>query len=120
MKRLNGLVLAVLFGFAAVASAEEGTAARHRHWAKKHPRRAEVRARQENQAARIKQGVKSGELTHEEAQQLRAEEKQIRQEKREMVANDGKLDRAEYQKLNQDMNKVSKDIYTEKHDAEKR
>jgi len=78
-----------------------------------------VTQRQENQNARINEGVKSGELTKREAGKLRAEQRAIRAEKR-MAKADGKVTRAERAKLRRDQNKASADIYKEKHDAQKR
>jgi len=78
-----------------------------------------VNARQERQEHRVKQGVRSGELTKGETQQLREERRNIRQEERTYKA-DGTLTRDERKDLHQDMNDLSKDIYTEKHDDEKR
>ena len=75
--------------------------------------------RQHRQDQRIKQGVRSGELTKDEAKNLREEQREIRQEERAYKA-DGKLTRDERKDLHQDLNNLSKDIYTEKHDNEKR
>src|SRR6267378_1089482 len=78
-----------------------------------------VNARQHEQQSRIQQGVRSGELTKSEAKGLEKEERDIRVEERQFKA-DGKLTVEERQKLHSDLNKTSKDIYTEKHDAEVR
>ena len=78
-----------------------------------------VNKRQHSQQARINQGVRSGELTKEEAKGLRAEEKSIRQEER-AYKSDGTLTKAERKDLHQDLNQTSKDIYREKHDGDKR
>ena len=78
-----------------------------------------VNARQERQQHRVKQGVRSGELTRDEARQLREERRAIRQEER-AYKSDGKLTREERKDLHQDLNDLSKDIYTEKHDGDKR
>ena len=78
-----------------------------------------VNARQANQNARIRQGVRSGELTPTEAKGLRQEERAMRTEER-AYKSDGKLDAAERKDLHQDLNQARKDIYNEKHDAEKR
>ena len=91
-----------------------------REWAKRHPRRAVVGTRQQLQHDRIQQGVRSGELTKEEAKGLRMEQRQIQQEKKEALRDDGKIDKEEMQKLRQEQNKASKNIYEEKHDADKR
>lgn len=78
-----------------------------------------VNARQHEQQKRIHEGVKSGELTKPEAKGLKKEEHGIRQEERQFKS-DGALTAEERAKLHADQNKVSKDIHTEKHDAEVR
>jgi hypothetical protein len=78
-----------------------------------------VNARQREQARRIHQGVKSGELTPAEAKGLRQEERGIRTEEKQFKS-DGKLTSAERTKLHSDLNKTSQDIHAEKHDAEVR
>jgi propanediol utilization protein len=78
-----------------------------------------VTERQENQKARIDQGVKSGELTKREAARLRAEQRGIRAEKR-MAKADGVVTAQERAKLRHDQNRASRHIYRQKHDAQKR
>lgn len=78
-----------------------------------------VNTRQHHQKDRIKQGVKSGELTKDEAKQLNQERREIRKEEHDYKA-DGKLTPAERKDLHQDMNQLSKDIHEQKHDGEKR
>ena len=78
-----------------------------------------VTERQDNQKARIHQGVKSGELTRHEAAKLRAEQRRIRAEKR-MAKADGVVTPAERAKLRRDQNRASRDIYRQKHDEQKR
>lgn len=78
-----------------------------------------VTQRQENQSARINEGVKSGELTKREAGKLRAEQRTIRAEKR-MAKADGKVTAAERAQLKRDQNKASADIYRKKHNAAKK
>jgi hypothetical protein len=73
-----------------------------------------VRERQKNQRARIRQGVKSGELTRGEANKLRQEQKTIQAEKK-MAKADGKVTPAERAQLRKDQNKASRDIYRMKH-----
>ena len=53
-----------------------------------------VNNRQHRQERRIEQGVRSGELTHQEAKGWRKEERNIRREERAFKS-DGKLTRAE-------------------------
>jgi hypothetical protein len=70
-----------------------------------------------NQQQRIEQGLKSGELSTKEAGQLERQEQHIDQiEARDLK--DGKMSAAEQAKLNAAQNKVSKDIYAQKHDAQ--
>lgn len=73
-----------------------------------------VNQRQANQTARIVNGVKTGELTHDEAQDLRDGRREIRQEEHEYKS-DGTLTREERVDLHQDLNQQSKDIYEAKH-----
>jgi len=85
-------------------------------WQKDHPRRTQVNGRLKNQNARIRQGVKSGELTKQQAAQLHHEDGQIRQEERDMASQNGShITRQEQKTLNQQENQVSKQIYDEKH-----
>ena len=78
-----------------------------------------VNERQANQTARIQQGVKSGELTHGEAQELRTERRDIR-DLEQTYKSDGTLTRDERQDLHQQLNQQSQEIYEEKHDDEQR
>jgi hypothetical protein len=78
-----------------------------------------VNERQGNQTARIAQGVKSGELTHDEAQDLRTERRDIR-ELEQGYKSDGSLTRDERVDLHQQLNQQSQEIYEEKHDEEQR
>ena len=85
-------------------------------WQKNHPRRAEVNQRLANQNKRINQGVKNGTLTKSEAAQLHKEDRQIRQEERDMASqNGGHITKQEQRTLNQQENKISRQIYDEKH-----
>jgi hypothetical protein len=78
-----------------------------------------INNRQHNQHERIAQGVKSGELTRTEAKDLRGDQRALRQEEAAYKA-DGKLTKSERTDLRQDLNENSKEIYQEKHDADKR
>ena len=85
-------------------------------WDKNHPRRAEVNKRLANQNHRINQGVKSGALNNRQAARLHKEDHQIRQEERDMAAqNGGHITKQEQRTLNAQENKVSGQIYDEKH-----
>jgi hypothetical protein len=72
--------------------------------------------RKENQQDRIAQGVKSGQLTAGETAHLENKEARINHETRtDRAANGGKLTNAEKTKVNRQQNRVSKDIYRDKH-----
>ena len=73
-----------------------------------------VNQRQANQTGRIVNGVKTGELTHDEAQDLREGRREIRQEEH-AYKSDGTLTREERVDLHQDLNQQSQDIYDAKH-----
>lgn len=73
-----------------------------------------INERQKNQRARIRQGVRSGELTKGEARNLRQEQKTIQAEKK-MAKADGKVTPAERAQIRKDQNKASRDIYRKKH-----
>ena len=97
------LALAVVFA-ASAASAHAGPAKR----------------RIRHQHERIAEGVKSGELTHGEAAELRKDQRDIREERHDFKANDGKLDPAERAKLAHDQNVESRKIHRLKHNGRKR
>jgi Skp family chaperone for outer membrane proteins len=78
-----------------------------------------VNQRQANQTGRIVQGVKSGELTQGEAQELRTGRRDIR-DLEQTYKSDGTLTGAERQDLHQQLNQQSREIYEEKHDDETR
>jgi len=69
----------------------------------------EVNARQKNQQDRIKQGVKSGELTKGDTAKMEKQQRHIKQEKKQAKA-DGKVTVAEQTKLQQDQDKASRQI----------
>ena len=83
------------------------------------PKSPGVDRREHKQKQRIKQGVKSGALTKDEARALSAEQRAIRAKEREMKS-DGPLTREERKELHQDLNEASKNIAEQKHDAETR
>jgi hypothetical protein len=81
-----------------------------------HPRRNEVNKRVDNQRERIDEGVKNGKLSEQQAQQLRANDRAIKeQEHAEVRANGGHLTPGEKRQLNQEENANSALIRDEKH-----
>jgi hypothetical protein len=77
-----------------------------------------IAQRKENQQDRIANGVKSGQLTAGETANLETKEAAINGEtKADRAANGGKLTAAEKSKINKQQNNLSKQIYTDKHNA---
>ena len=76
-----------------------------------HPRRMEVNRRLGNQNRRIHEEVREGDLTRQQASGLHRQDRQIRQEERDMASqNGGHLTRQEQRTLNQQENQVSRRI----------
>lgn len=81
-----------------------------------HPRRLEVKGRLYNQNRRINAGVRDGQLTRQEAHQLRSNDRGIYREQREMAHLDGgHITKADQRSLNQQENANSRDIYADRH-----
>ena len=78
-----------------------------------------VAGRGAKQHQRIQQGVASGQLTQNEAQKLRQEQRDIREDKKEAMA-EGVVTKEEKQNLNQERNQASRHIRRQKHDDQKR
>ena len=68
---------------------------------------------------RIRQGVKSGELTPAERLKLKSQERNVRREKRD-YKQDGTITLGESADLRKDKRHLSKNIYRQKHDAQTR
>jgi hypothetical protein len=77
-----------------------------------------INARQHRQERRIRQGVKSGELTPREASRLQAEEKGIARREARMRASGGKFTKGERNAIQRQENRTSKRIYKQKHDRQ--
>lgn len=75
-----------------------------------------VDKRQENQQARIANGINSGALTAQETANLEKREAKIEADK-QMAKADGKVTKAERAKLQHEENRASKKIYAKKHNA---
>ena len=100
---------ALIFGMAASNSAMADTA-----WQKAHPRREEVNHRLANQNRRIHDKVEDGQMTHAQAAQLHKDDRQIRQEERDMASQNGShITKSEDRALNQQENAVSRDIHNQ-------
>lgn len=105
------ILLSVPAAFAQSGGSSDGTSA-----APDKP--ATIQQRKENQQDRIAQGVQSGQLTAGETKNLETKEADLNKEERNMRADDdGHLTAADRTKLNQQQNKLSNQIYQDKHNA---
>lgn len=75
--------------------------------------------RQDNQLERILEGLRSGKLTQNEFFNLMQEQRSIRRQERQFLA-DGFLGPREYETLSQALNRADEHIRVEKHDLETR
>lgn len=80
---------------------------------------AQTVKRAKNQHQRIRQGVKSGELTRAEAANVRNDQREIRQDVKEAKA-DGVVTAEEKKEIKQEQRQASRKIYRKKHNARTR
>ena len=77
-----------------------------------------IQQRKENQQDRIANGIQSGQLTAGETKNLETKEAGLNKEEKNMrSADNGKLTSADRTKLNNQQNRVSNQIYQDKHNA---
>src|ERR1700730_1069094 len=82
------------------------------------PKPGEIQQRKENQQDRIGQGVQSGQLTAGETKNLETKEAGLNKEERTMRSeDDGHLTAADRTKLNYQQNRLSNQIYDDKHNG---
>lgn len=79
-----------------------------------------INTRQREQQERIRQGVRSGELTRREARRLEAEEARIRVDERYARRSGGQFTPQERRRIERELNHSSRDIYRQKHDRQDR
>ena len=110
MRTIRNMLIAGLIMLAAPAWAGGG------RWAKNHPRRHEVNQRLDRQERRVEAGERKGQLSPQQAAQIRSEDRGIRRQERSMAAkNGGHITRTEKRALNQEENQVSRQIRRERH-----
>ncbi|HEV3252283.1 MAG TPA: hypothetical protein VGZ71_15085 [Puia sp.] len=104
-KFVLSVALIAFLGLAQASFAQDGK------WARNHPRRDQVNDRLARQNRRIHKEVKEGEMSKAQAAKLHKDDRQIRQEERDMAAqNHGHITKQEQKTLNQQENQVSKKI----------
>lgn len=79
-----------------------------------------IRQTERHQRVRIRQGVRSGELTRAEALNLRNDQREIRQDVRAARADDGRIDRQERREIKQEQQQASRKIFRKKHNLRTR
>ncbi len=107
--RKTFLAAAVLSLFASVSFAQAASAPADTPFQKNHPRREEVNNRLANQSNRIKTEVAEDEMSKAKATRLHKDDRQIRQEERDMASQDGShITKQEQRTLNQQENRVNR------------
>jgi len=109
LTKLAAFAFAVAFSAGVASNAMAET-----QWNKDHPRRHEVNHRLANQNRRIDHKVADGQMTKGQAAALHKDDRQVRQEERDMAHQDGShITKQEDRTLNHQENQLSKDIYHE-------
>lgn len=80
---------------------------------------AQIRKHERHQHTRIKEGVKSGELTRAETKNLAQDQRAIRSDVRNAKA-DGVVTSKERRKIRKEQRKESREIYRKKHNERER
>jgi len=100
--KILGSALVAMLALASIANAQTRTPV--------------INHREHRQERRINHGVRSGELTRNEAHHLRTDERKIRSDKR-MAKADGHVTVAERRHLRREENRTSRAIYRKKHNS---
>lgn len=110
---MNKIVKGMLSGVAAlvVLAGTAGSVMAETTWQQHHPRRTQVNGRLANQNKRIHQDVKNGTLSKGQAATLHKDDRQVRQEERDMASQNGShITKSEQKVLNQQENGISNQI----------
>ncbi len=107
LKRL--LAPALLAGALVAPAAARAAGARHPH---------SINAREHRQQERIRQGERDGDLTRREAERLEAEQARIRVDEAYARRSGDGLSARERARLERELNRSSRDIYRQQHDAQ--
>ncbi len=102
---------ALMLTLTALLGAMASSAMAETQWEKHHPRRDQVNDRLQKQDRRIHHEVKVGEMSRQQAHKLHREDRQVRQEERDMAhQHGGAISKPEQHVLNQQENGISKQI----------
>src|SRR5689334_12374968 len=77
-----------------------------------------INARQHEQQQRIREGIRSGELTRREARRLEAQEARVRVDEAYARRSGGQFTPRERARIQRELNHTSRDIYRQKHDRQ--
>ena len=121
MKKILFAAFVLMLSLSAVgyaANPGNPTGAKGSKFAKDHPRRNQVNKRVKNQRSRINKDEKSGKITKAQGDQLKANDKAVKQQEHaDVKANGGTLTKGEQKQFNQEENANSKMIHDEAHPA---
>jgi hypothetical protein len=81
--------------------------------------KSEIEKRDREQQKRIGEGIENGSLTAKEAGKLETKEAKLQKQEHRMRA-DGDMTQQEKAKVNREQNQLSRDIYKQKHDKQRR
>jgi len=76
-----------------------------------------IRERQQMQRGNIYEGVREGDLTRREADELRARQRDVQQTRQRAKRDDGYVDRQERRKIKKKQRRLGQEIYEERHDG---
>ena len=111
MFKINRRTVTIAALALSLAGAVTSSYAQESQWDKDHPRRDQVNDRLANQNKRIDAKVADGKMSQAEAAKLHKNDREIRQEERDMAAqNGGHITKQEQKTLNQQENKNSRKI----------
>ena len=79
-----------------------------------------INAREREQQKRIREGIRSGELTRHEARRLEAEQARIRVDEAYARRSGGEFTPRERLRIQRELNHASRNIYRQKHDRQHR
>src|SRR5215475_3995352 len=82
--------------------------------------RESINEREHNQQQRIRQGIRSGELTRVEAARLERQQAQIRLDEARARRSGGEFTPRERARIQRELNHSSRNIYRQKHDQQDR
>ncbi len=106
--------------FVAALCFTSASEARANHPRRHHCQPKSIDARQSRQTARIRQGIRNGELTRRETERLAAEQAAIRVQESFYRRSSGEFTALERARVRRELQQASRHIYKQKHDGQDR